>query len=266
MKHIVAVCNEPILAEGLRNLVDRMEGFALSAVYSNHSLLFDDVRQGDFPSLLVVEMTPSITLHALAFLKSEFGDTPMVLWSEEMQPEFAAQALHLGIRAFLPIRAPLELYIECFRTALDGGIWMPATLNMKLDSLNETDLSPRERELTMLLLRGLKNRDIATKMGIVEGTVKAYLSHLFQKVGANDRFDLALLALRNMVPNRAAGLWNLEARVGQNGTPFQLSRFVGQPERTSRDKDIETDLRTQNSDKVTLSPGEITEPESSGTN
>ncbi len=259
VKNIVAVSSEPILAEGLRTLLTRMEGFALSAVYSSHYLLFDSLRQGDRPSLLVVE-TSSITLQVLAQLKSEFGDTPIVLWAEDVEPEFAAQALHLGIRAFLPMSSALELYVECFRTALDGGIWMPAGLNTKLDSLNETDLTPRERELTMLLLRGLKNRAIASKMGIAEGTVKAYLSHLFQKVGANDRFDLALLALRNMVPNRAAGLSNLEARAGQNGTPFRLSRFVGHPERENHDPINEGDLRLQPSDKVNPLPGEITEP------
>ena len=49
-----------------------------------------------------------------------------------------------------------------------------------------------------MLAQGLKNKEIAFRMGIVEGTVKVYLSRLYSKLGVNDRFELALLTLRNM--------------------------------------------------------------------
>jgi predicted transcriptional regulator len=49
-----------------------------------------------------------------------------------------------------------------------------------------------------LLVQGLKNREIAAEMGISEGTVKAYLTTLFEKVGARDRFELALYGLKNL--------------------------------------------------------------------
>jgi hypothetical protein len=49
-----------------------------------------------------------------------------------------------------------------------------------------------------LLAQGLKNKEIAYAMTLSEGTVKVYLSRLFQKAGANDRFELALYALKNL--------------------------------------------------------------------
>jgi hypothetical protein len=49
----------------------------------------------------------------------------------------------------------------------------------------------------MLLSQGLKNKEIGAALTISEGTVKVYLSRLFQKVGAKDRFELALYGLRN---------------------------------------------------------------------
>jgi hypothetical protein len=48
-----------------------------------------------------------------------------------------------------------------------------------------------------LVTQGLKNKEIASVMGITEGTVKVYLSRLFGKIGARDRFELALIGLRN---------------------------------------------------------------------
>jgi DNA-binding CsgD family transcriptional regulator len=59
-------------------------------------------------------------------------------------------------------------------------------------------LSRRQSELVGLLTQGLKNKEIAAALGISEGTVKAYLTTLYEKVGARDRFDLALFGLKNL--------------------------------------------------------------------
>ena len=59
-------------------------------------------------------------------------------------------------------------------------------------------LSRREGQLITLLSQGLKNKEIAFTLKITEGTVKVYLSHLFQKVGVKDRFELAVFGLNNL--------------------------------------------------------------------
>ena len=59
-------------------------------------------------------------------------------------------------------------------------------------------LTKREGQLVSLLSQGLKNKEIASMLLISEGTVKVYLSRLFQKVGVKDRFELALYGLKNL--------------------------------------------------------------------
>ena len=61
-------------------------------------------------------------------------------------------------------------------------------------------LTRREGQLVTLLSQGLKNKEIATALSISEGTVKVYLSRLFQKLGVKDRFELALYGLKNLTP------------------------------------------------------------------
>ncbi|MEX2421214.1 MAG: response regulator transcription factor [Actinomycetota bacterium] len=58
-------------------------------------------------------------------------------------------------------------------------------------------LSDREREVLMLVGAGLANKQIATKLGISEKTVKGHLSHIFQALGVTDRTQAALWAERN---------------------------------------------------------------------
>ena len=108
---------------------------------------------------------------------------------------------------------PIELQIKCLRNVAAGDLWVEQGLCDRLLTSTRIALTRRERQLVSLLAQGLKNKEIAYAMTLSEGTVKVYLSRLFQKVGANDRFDLALYALKNLCfdaapesgPARAAG-------------------------------------------------------------
>ena len=55
-------------------------------------------------------------------------------------------------------------------------------------------LTRRERELINLVRQGLRNRDIAAQLGVTEGTVKVYLHALFDKLGVDNRTELAMRA------------------------------------------------------------------------
>lgn len=59
-------------------------------------------------------------------------------------------------------------------------------------------LTRRENELLALVSEGLKNKEISARMGITPGTVKMYLEKLFDKVGARDRYELALYGLQTL--------------------------------------------------------------------
>jgi DNA-binding NarL/FixJ family response regulator len=56
------------------------------------------------------------------------------------------------------------------------------------------ELTERETAVLHLVARGLANKQIATRLGIREGTVKAHLGHAFQRIGVSDRTSAALWA------------------------------------------------------------------------
>ena len=56
-------------------------------------------------------------------------------------------------------------------------------------------LTRREREILQALLDGCTNREIATRFGTTEQTVKNQLTTLFDKIGVSSRLALALAAL-----------------------------------------------------------------------
>jgi hypothetical protein len=63
-------------------------------------------------------------------------------------------------------------------------------------------------------------------MGITEGTVKVSLSRLFAKVGANDRFDLALMGLRNVDANPRNSFNRAAAKPMDRAVPFMIPSFL----------------------------------------
>ena len=61
-----------------------------------------------------------------------------------------------------------------------------------------TFLTSRERQLVDAISLGLCNKEIATRLGVEEGTVKVYCCRLFAKTGMT-RFEIALNKLRNEI-------------------------------------------------------------------
>jgi DNA-binding NarL/FixJ family response regulator len=59
------------------------------------------------------------------------------------------------------------------------------------------ELTPRERSVLDLLAQGRSNRQIANRLGLTEGTVKGYLTTIFDKLGVVDRTQAALLAAQH---------------------------------------------------------------------
>ncbi len=66
-------------------------------------------------------------------------------------------------------------------------------------------LSPREREVLVLVAEGLPNKLISRRLGISEKTVKAHLTSVFRTIGVDDRTQAAVWAVRHGLVDRPAG-------------------------------------------------------------
>lgn len=91
------------------------------------------------------------------------------------------------------------LLIECMETVCKGERFVDPEIAERMkhakDRASRTPaLTPRERELVDLVRAGLRNRDIGAKLGVTEGTVKVYLHAIFDKVGVDNRTELAMRA------------------------------------------------------------------------
>src|SRR5262249_13771407 len=110
-------------------------------------------------------------------------------------------ALRLGARAIVKKTFAAETIREAIRAVVTGAVWMPAdlrdTLAAKSPAERAAGLSARDSESARYVEVGMRNAEVARKLGITEGTVKVHLNNIFKKLQLRDRVGLTLYAIRN---------------------------------------------------------------------
>ena len=197
----------PVTAAGLRSILENDRSFQVTGTFASldelEAHLLDFKRSDAPPKLLLLELSAALNLNQLKRLTGIDTRTSAVLWFDAISGEYLSQAMAAGARGVLSRCSSIEVHLECLKNVAEGHLWIDADARGKLISTSRVPLAPRERHVTGLLAQGLSNKEIAWSLGITEGTVKVYLSKLFDKVGVSDRFELALLALKNMCANHS---------------------------------------------------------------
>jgi DNA-binding NarL/FixJ family response regulator len=213
MVRLVLYSDTPVLAAGLRALLRNAAGFELASVCASLPELRQSVA-GLAPHVVLMDFTSEFTPAALHEIDATLLGRNVILWVYEIPANLAMDAMALGVRGILRSTLGPELVVRCLQKVCQGELWFEKGLVDECIDTRRAGLTGRETQLIRLLSQGLKNREIAEVLSITEGTVKVYLSRLFQKLEVKDRFELALYGLRNP----AAGAFRLpRGRAAQRG-------------------------------------------------
>ena len=109
------------------------------------------------------------------------------------------QAAELSPEGMVLKTSDPSLLMEAMAAVAAGERWVDPeiaerTRHAQARAASAPPLTRRERELVELVRQGLRNRDIATELGVTEGTVKVYLHAIFDKFRVENRTELALKA------------------------------------------------------------------------
>src|SRR5579863_5151115 len=214
MANVLLCSDEPILAEGLARILASSDQMNLISYCPG----IDGLRaqmESHQPDILLVDLTAGVNFGVLSGLHEVANHAKIVLWVHAISTELALQAMSLGVRGILRKTLPVETLLRCMTRVNEGELWFEKALTDSIMSARRYSLTRREGQLVSLLSQGLKNKEIATALTISEGTVKVYLSRLFQKLGVKDRFELALYGLKNLTP----GASSLDERTGSGKNP-----------------------------------------------
>ncbi|UUZ82867.1 response regulator transcription factor [Paenibacillus sp. P26] len=145
-------------------------------------------------------------------IKKEFPDTFILILTTFAEDDYIVEGLANGAAGFLLKDMPGDKLIQSIRDCVKGRLLMPAVVAAKLAArlsyasspkegdfdvkrLKEQGISfkDREKHISLLMMEGKNNRQIAGPLFMSEGTVKNYVSTIYNKIGTNDRTKAILL-------------------------------------------------------------------------
>ena len=202
---LVLANDHPIVLDALESLFHGEPDFKVLAKCLGIEKTLEVVRHHR-PDVLILDLqTPGNgSLDVLRRMTEEKLPTRVVLLTATLDEDMLLEAIRLGISGVVLKGMAPGLIVRCVRKVHAGEQWLERRSYMHaLETLLQREagsrevagiLTPREIEIVRMVAREMRNRDIAEKLFISEGTVKTHLHHIFEKLRVESREDLTLFA------------------------------------------------------------------------
>jgi two-component system nitrate/nitrite response regulator NarL len=202
---LVLADDHPIILEGLEQLFRRHKDFQVLATCNTGDDAIQAVREHR-PDVIVldVKMPSGDGLSVLKRIQDEKLPTRVILLTASMHEDEVLQAMESGVWGLVLKESAAVSLVDSVRKvirgerALDQGLIVRAldrAVERQSGQRQTADLlSRREAEIVKMVASGMRNKEIANKLFIGEGTVKTHLHAIYKKLGVHGRVELSLYA------------------------------------------------------------------------
>jgi len=198
---VVLVDDHELIRQGLRRAFERAEDFAVIGEASSIAAAHDLINS-EQPDVVIfdVRLPDGSGLDAARQTREKYPDMGIVVLTMYAGDEQLFGALEAGASAFVPKDAPADDVISAARHAAVSPRAFTASdlagaMQRRL-SPSGPQLSPREREVLKLLADGLGVAAISKQLYISESTTKTHISKVYEKLGAGNRAQALMTAMR----------------------------------------------------------------------
>ena len=197
--------DHPVVLGGLDHFLSLEPDIAVVARCTNgDEALAAIARERPHVAVLDLTMPRRSGMDLLRELDAAHSPVRVVLLTARIEHDQVLEALRLGAAGIvLKESAPLQI-LDCIRRVASGGQWIDQVIGSRtLDGVLRQQsgvaraaavLTAREIEVVIMVARGLRNKEIADELSITEGTVKAHLRTIFEKLEIDSRTKLIVYA------------------------------------------------------------------------
>jgi DNA-binding NarL/FixJ family response regulator len=135
----------------------------------------------------------------------------VVVVLQEPDQEMTLELFRRGTHGIVSREVEPEMLVDCLRKVASGEPWLESrAIAWVLDAFRnqglrptgsrpKVQLTPKESLIVSCVTQGMKNKEIALRVGTTEQVVKNYLRKVYDKLGVADRLELALYCLNHRV-------------------------------------------------------------------
>jgi DNA-binding NarL/FixJ family response regulator len=188
---IFVIDDHPLMREAVATLVRRLSPDTPVIELGRIAVVAQAVEKHDVPKLICVDLKLPDThgVSGIRELKRNYPDVPIVVLTASPASDYEDLALEAGADSFLEKSFSASEIATVLKTFLSDDLQTDADAPLSVGKL-----SKRQKQLLVLLDRGLSNRDIADNLQISEHTVKVHLWRLFKRLNVKSRSQASHLA------------------------------------------------------------------------
>ena len=195
---ILIVDDHPIVREGLVAILEEEPDMEIVGEADDGAKAIELFRQHQ-PDIVLLDLRmPQVGgVEAITTIRADYPNANIIMLTIYDTDEDIYRGLRAGARAYLLKDTPCDEILEVIRTVCNGHRYIPNTIGEKLAArMERPDLSDREYQVLELMVTGKNNREIGSCLNITEHTVRFHISNILSKLGANDRSQGMVIALR----------------------------------------------------------------------
>jgi DNA-binding NarL/FixJ family response regulator len=203
--------DQSMVRHGLRMILESDPGITVVAEAADGAQAIDAWRRHKPDvALLDVRMPVQDGLAATRAILADDTSTRVIILTTFDLDEYVFEALRCGASGFLLKNAPAERLVEAVAAVARGdGLLDPAITRGVIERFATTAsvapateldaLTARERDVLLLVARGLTNAEIAGRLVVSLGTVKSHVASVLAKLGCRDRTQAVIYAYEHGV-------------------------------------------------------------------
>ncbi|MGN6377614.1 MAG: response regulator [Gaiellales bacterium] len=201
---VLLVDDHAVVREGLRAFLELQDGIVVVGEASDGEQALEQAEATSPDVVLMDLVMPRMDgVTAMRSLRERAPRTRVIVLTSFLDDERLLPAVRAGAAGYLLKNAKPQELARAVRAAHAGEALLDPVVAARLveslarDGDDPLDrLTPREREVLVLIGRGFRNKQIAFELGISEKTVKTHVGRLMEKLGVDDRTQAAVLAVR----------------------------------------------------------------------
>jgi len=198
---LIVADDHPLILDGVENLFRLEEDFQLMAKCTDGIETLKAVRRHR-PDVVILDirMPGKDGLQIAREMLAEKLPTRVVLLTAELEDDQLMEAVRSGVRGIVLKEMAPQLLVQCVRKVHAGEQWLDRRSTMvNLEKMLRREaaareiaalITPREISIVKMVAQGLKNKEIASRLFISEGTVKVHLHNIFVKLPVKSRLAL----------------------------------------------------------------------------